>query len=305
MVTNDIFVYKISVTLFLTLVLTLAICFSMWRTRKRMRILLLKLQYLPPSTEERIFNLLTPFILFLHVVTSSIITITSDKKTLSAMFAYGNELKSRWAQIILIFFKECLFLFAYQVYPSLIALVFCTICVRCSNSIRILTHKIDVFSPEQFGSSEQIQVLLYKAKIDEVLKITQEIFSAPSFCLIVANSVSCYSMLGWYLMDTMSTSQLIQASFIGISSFLYLTVILWIAGTLPVELNKLKDTFYEKAYLRCISFGFLLEPNFRREILDKPEFVFTGSDVLHYRKSSVLAVVGTLITYTLLVVNLP
>ncbi|GFY46731.1 uncharacterized protein TNIN_294531 [Trichonephila inaurata madagascariensis] len=221
------------------------------------------------------------------------------------MFAYGNELKSHWAQVMLIFFKEYNFLFAYQVYPCLIAVVYCTICVRCSNSVRNLTHKISVCSPEQFGPSEQIRALRYKAKIDEILKITQEIFSVPSFCLIVANSISCYSMLGWYLMDTMRISQLIQSVFIGICSFLYLTGILWIAGTLPVELNKLKDTFHEKAYLRWISFGFHSEKNFRKEILDKPEFVFTGCDILHYRRSSILAVVGTLITYTLLVVNIP
>ncbi|GFQ80211.1 uncharacterized protein TNCT_50301 [Trichonephila clavata] len=305
MVTNHIFVYKTTVTLFLTLVLTLVICFLMRRTRRRMRVLLLKLQYLPPSTEERIFNVLAPFIFFLQVVSATTITIVCDKKISSTMFAYGNELKSQWAQIILIFLKEYSFLFTYQVYPCLIAIVYCTICVRCSNSVRNLTRKIYVCSPEQFGPSEQIQVLHYKTKIDEVLKITQEIFSAPSFCLIVSNSISCYSMLGSYLMDTMMMHQLIQASFIGICSFLYLTGILWISGTLPVELNKLRDTFYEKAYLRCISFGFSSEPNFRREILDKREFVFTGCDVLHYRRSSVLAVVGTLITYTLLVVNIP
>ncbi|GFR25242.1 uncharacterized protein TNCT_172521 [Trichonephila clavata] len=277
----------------------------MRRSRKRMSILFCKLQYLPPCRKEKVLNLLTPFLFFLHVVSAIAVTILCDRKKISTVLAYGNEIQNHFAQIMLIFFKYNNFFFASQVYPCLIAIVYYTICVRCSNSVRNLTRKISLCSPEEFGPSEQIQVLRYKEKIDEILKITQEIFSVPSFCLIVAYSISCYTMIGWYLVGIKEIAEVIHSSFICTCSFLYLTGTLWIAGSLPVELNKLKDTFYEKAYLRWISFGFPSEQNFRREILAKPEFVFTGCDILHYRRSSVLAVVGTLVTYTLLVINIP
>ncbi|GFY71070.1 uncharacterized protein TNIN_1101 [Trichonephila inaurata madagascariensis] len=263
--------------------------------RRRLSLLLLKLQYLPPCTEEKIFNLLMPLFFLILMALATACSIICDKKTFLAVFAYVKDLESQWAQKMFIFFKLNFLFFAYPAFPCLIAIVYCTICVRCSYAIRNLTHKISLCSPEQFGPSEQIHALRYKAKIDEILQITQEIFSVPSFCLIVANSISCYSTLGWYLMSHLNAFQLIEVLSIGMSSLLCMTCIRWTAGTLPGELNKLKDTFYAKAYLRWISFRFPSEKNFRREVLDKPEFVFTGCDIFHYRRSFIFAVVETLI----------
>ncbi|GFQ84329.1 uncharacterized protein TNCT_697051 [Trichonephila clavata] len=277
----------------------------MRRKRRRLSILLLKLQFLSPCTEERIFNLLMPVIFLIHGVAAITLTILCDKKIASTAYAFGIEVESYWAQIMLIFFKDYIYFFTYPVFPGLTAVVYCTICARCSNSIRNLTRKISTYSPEQFGPSEQIKVLRYKAKIDEILKITQEIFSAPSFCWIVASSVSCYSMLGLYLMSRLQGIPLIEGASFGIISFLCLIVPLWIAGTLPVELNKLKETLYEKAYLRWISFKFPSEQNSRREILDKSDFTFTGCDIISYRRSSPFLIVGSLVTYTVLIISMP
>ncbi|GFQ84335.1 hypothetical protein TNCT_697061 [Trichonephila clavata] len=105
--------------------------------RRRMRVLLLKLQYLPPSTEERIFNLLTPFIFFLHVVSATDLTIICDKKTSFTLFPYGNELKSHWAQIILIFFKEYQFCLLIKYIP--VSLLSCTAQYACD--VPILSEK--------------------------------------------------------------------------------------------------------------------------------------------------------------------
>ncbi|GFV36757.1 uncharacterized protein TNCV_2650001 [Trichonephila clavipes] len=98
---------------------------------------------------------------------------------------------------------------------------------------------------------------------------------------------------------------LIEVGYFGITSFLCLVVPLWTAGTLPVELNKLKDEFYEKAYLRWISFQFPSEQNSRKEILDKSDFAFTGCDIISYRRSSPFVIVGALVTYTVLIISMP
>ncbi|GFY50503.1 uncharacterized protein TNIN_95041 [Trichonephila inaurata madagascariensis] len=294
---------KISLSLLLTLTLSSVTYFLMHRTRKRLSILLLKLQCLPPSAEERAFNLLMLVIFLSPVALTTTNTVLCDKKTLSAKYAYGKESESHWVQMLVIF-KQFVYLFTYPTFPCLIAVLYCTICVRCSNSIRNLTRKISACSLEQFAPSQQIRALRYEAKIDEILKLTQEIFSVPSFCWIVANSISCYITLGKYLMYNLKAFQLIETTYIGIGSFLCLTGTLWTAGTLHVELNNLKDTFYGKAYLRWISFRFHPEQNSRREILDKPDFAFTGCDIISYKRSTIFAIMGTLITYTALIKNM-
>ncbi|GFR23849.1 uncharacterized protein TNCT_270641 [Trichonephila clavata] len=296
---------KISLTLLLALTLASVMHFLMSRMKRRLSILLLKLQYLPPSTKERIFSLLMLVIFLIPVAVAMSVTILCDKKITSTAYAFGKEVENQWAQIMLIFFKEYIYFLTYPTFPCLISVLYCTICVRCSYAIRKLTLKISLCSPEQFGPSEQIQVLRYKEKIDEILKITQEIFSVPSFCFIVATSISCYSILGWYLICNAETIQLIEGSTVGVSSFLCLTVTLWTAGTLPVELNKLKDTFYEKTFSRWISFRFLSEENYRNEILNKPYFAFTGCDIISYTRNSVFAIVGALVTYTVLIISMP
>ncbi|GFX13947.1 uncharacterized protein TNCV_3422581 [Trichonephila clavipes] len=308
-ITNfDITELKINLTLLLSLTLTSVIYFLMRRTRRRFSLLLIKLQNLPPCTEERIFNLLMPLIFLFPVAAAGTVTVLCDKKITSTKYAFGIEVENHWAQILVIFFKEYIYFFAFPAFPCLITVVYCTICVRCSHAIGNFTRKIFICSPEQFGPSEQIQVLRYKGKIDEILKITQEIFSVPSFCFIVANSVSCYSTLGSYIFSHLNGILIIDLASIislGIASFLCLIGPLWIAGTLPVVLNKLKDTFYNKAYLRWISLKFPSEQNYRREILDKPDFAFTGFDIISYRRSSAFVIVGTLITYTVLIMSLP
>ncbi|GFR19620.1 uncharacterized protein TNCT_56801 [Trichonephila clavata] len=274
----------------------------MRRVRRRLSILILKLQYLQPSPKEKMFDLLIPILFLIQVALVVACTITADKD-ISTDFAYGKELKSHWVRLMLIFFKEFLLLLISPFLPCLVALVYCTICLRCSRFVRNMTRKIALYSPEQFGPSEQIRILRHKAQIDEVLKIAQDIFSVPSFCLMLANTISCYTTLGCYLLTPLQVYQLMAYSVTGIISFLCLVGTLWVAGALPVELNNLKGTFYEKVYLRCIFFGFHKEQSLWREILEKPDFVFSGCDILFYKRSSILAAVGTLVTYTVLVIN--
>ncbi|GFY54476.1 hypothetical protein TNIN_193711 [Trichonephila inaurata madagascariensis] len=118
-----------------------------------------------------------PLFFLIPVTAAGTVTVLCDKKITSTEHAFGIEVENHWAQIMVIFFKEYIHFFAFPVFPGLIAVVYCTICVRCSYAIRNLTHKIFICSPGQFGPSEQIQVLRFKAKIDEILKITQEILS--------------------------------------------------------------------------------------------------------------------------------
>ncbi|GFY79431.1 hypothetical protein TNIN_68731 [Trichonephila inaurata madagascariensis] len=147
--------------------------------KKRLSFLLLKLQYLPSSTKESIYSSLMLVIFLIPLAVAMSVTILCDKKITSTEYTFGHEVENQWAQIMLIFFKEYIYFFTYPAFPCLIDVLYCTICVRCSCAIRKLTRKISLCSPEQFGPSEQIQVLRYKAKIDETLKITQEIFSVP------------------------------------------------------------------------------------------------------------------------------
>ncbi|GFR05978.1 uncharacterized protein TNCT_668871 [Trichonephila clavata] len=78
---------------------------------------------------------------------------------------------------------------------------------------------------------------------------------------------------------------------------------LWMAGETTIKERRFREIFYQKAQSKMLSAGNAEEPRIERWLLDKPEFVFTGWDIVSYRRSTVFAVLGTLITYSVLVVN--
>ncbi|GFU45843.1 uncharacterized protein NPIL_572411 [Nephila pilipes] len=98
-----------------------------------------------------------------------------------------------------------------------------------------------------------------------------------------------------------SYEDVISVLFYGITNLVSLTAILWSAGGLPVDQLKLKEAFYKKVHLRFLKVVYDEDLQCKRELLDKPEFVLNGCNIFSYTRSSILAAVGTLLTYTLLV----
>ncbi|GFU33340.1 uncharacterized protein NPIL_173871 [Nephila pilipes] len=129
----------------------------------------------------------------------------------------------------------------------------------------------------------------------------QDTFSLPSFSVITTNLLSCCSVLGINLHEVNSKARVTSVLFFGIPNLISLIAVLWTAGGLLVEQHKLKGTFYKKVHLRFLMLRYSEEPQCKRELLDMPDFVLNGCNIFSYTRSSILAAVGTLLTYTLLV----
>ncbi|GFS79151.1 uncharacterized protein NPIL_361701 [Nephila pilipes] len=192
----------------------------------------------------------------------------------------------------------------YPTFPCLIALLYCIACLRCSRSMKSLSQVINRFTPEAFGTSEQLSILRHKAKIDDVLDDVQEVFSVPSLFLILANFSSCCRIFGWSVLDFQCDRHIIRILFFAIVSFTCLSGILWVAGGVPTELSNLKRNFHKKSHLRLIFVRTPKEPQYKKQLLGEPDFVLTGCNVIFYRRSTLLAIIGALITYTILVIGL-
>ncbi|GFY76008.1 uncharacterized protein TNIN_213451 [Trichonephila inaurata madagascariensis] len=108
-------------------------------------------------------------------------------------------------------------------------------------------------------------------------------------------------MLGIILTGKPSKITIVPIVFVGILNLASLIVLLWVAGGIPLEQNKLKDAFYKIAHSRFLIVLSPEELHFKREILDKNTLVLNGCNVFSYTRSSILAVIGTLLTYTLLI----
>ncbi|GFT43925.1 uncharacterized protein NPIL_386651 [Nephila pilipes] len=294
---------KTSLTQLCLKVFSLVIWICMRRKRMNMEALLMKLQSVTVPAYERIINVLVLIIIAIPLVYSTTFSINSNKKFISTQLAYGNELESRSGQISLIWIKKCLQFLIFPTFPLLVSLLYSTLCLRCSLFLTILTEDIAKYSPHAFGPEEQRDILRRKAKIDDILDIIQEIFSVPSFFFILGYFISCCRALAWSLTHRAKTPIEILILIDGVIILISLSATLWVSGELPENINKLKEAFYKETHRRIIFVGTSGELDLRKELLDKPDFVLTGCGILFYRKFSILAVIGTLLTYTVLVVS--
>ncbi|GFT73395.1 uncharacterized protein NPIL_511351 [Nephila pilipes] len=268
-----------------------------------MKILLRKLRSVPASAHEKIFNFLVLIIIAIPLVYTTAFTIYCDKRFFSTLLAYGYKLESLSGQILLIWIKKFLQYLIFPTFPLLISLLYSTLCQRCSFFFTLLNKEITEYSADDFGPEEQRTILRRKAKIDDILDIIQEIFSVPSFFFNLGYFVCCCRALAWNLTLRVKTPIQMLTLINGIIILIFLCATLWVSGGLPENISKLKEAFYKKTHRRIIFVGTSKEPDLRKELLDKPDFVLTGCGVLFHRKSSVLAAIGALLTYTVLVVS--
>ncbi|GFY48345.1 uncharacterized protein TNIN_50521 [Trichonephila inaurata madagascariensis] len=258
------------------------------------------------DTSKRKTNYLIIVLCSMPFIYSISIIVVSKSNDYLLIYPYESEPKNRWVQIIILFLR-CLFYFLYYpIFSDLIALFYCTLCLRCCNAIEQLTSDVIRCSPENFGTSTQIKILTQRSKIDNILSGIQNSFSYSSFFIILANILSCGSVLGALLkenLDEIESSTLLIWAFYTTNSFGSLTAILWIAGGVPIALGRLKDEYFKKAHQKMLLASIPEEPKLEKWLLDRPELVLTGCNIFSYRRNSLLAVMGTLLTYTFLLIN--
>ncbi|KAF8787976.1 hypothetical protein HNY73_009519 [Argiope bruennichi] len=194
-----------------------------------------------------------------------------------------------------------------MIFPDLIALLYCTLCKGCSAKIINLINGIQKIPIEDFGSSQQMEILRRKAELDDILSNIQDIFSVPSLLIIAKNFLSCATVIGWqlyYHSKSYRSHGVIGSVFNGVNSFGSLAVVLWFAGGIPIQLHKLKEAFYRKERQRLYFFQKKGLLHLRKELFEVTEFCFTGCDIISFKRRTLLTIIGTLLTYTVLIINM-
>ncbi|GIY29866.1 uncharacterized protein CEXT_710481 [Caerostris extrusa] len=188
----------------------------------------------------------------------------------------------------------------------MVALLYCVLCQCCTSALANITQEILQLKPKQFSPHKQLDILRRKAKIDDILGKLQNIFSLPIFFLIAGNFLTCGSVIGKHLnygTQQYRSYHIKESSFYGISSFCCLTATLWVAGGVSNQFQKLKEAFHKKEKLRLLNVTSLDEPTLKKGYFEETDFVFTGCDIIFYKRSTILTLFGALLTYTVLAVS--
>ncbi|GBM12018.1 hypothetical protein AVEN_256103-1 [Araneus ventricosus] len=95
----------------------------------------------------------------------------------------------------------------------------------------------------------------------------------------------------------------VRSAFYAFNAFLNITATIWIASGLSIAMSKFKDVYHQKTHMRLLYYDTSEEAVLKRDLFDEPEFVLTACDILSFRRSTALALFGTLVTYTVLVMD--
>ncbi|GFR08261.1 uncharacterized protein TNCT_590351 [Trichonephila clavata] len=87
-----------------------------------------------------------------------------------------------------------------------------------------------------------------------------------------------------------------------INSSTSMLAILWMAGSLPVEAEKLKRAYKRKCHQKVI-FGNKIGERFETDLIDASNFVLSACSIIYFYRSTLLAFAGTILTYTVLLMS--
>ncbi|XP_071041841.1 gustatory receptor for sugar taste 64f-like [Parasteatoda tepidariorum] len=187
----------------------------------------------------------------------------------------------------------------------LTALLYYMLCGAICCRINNLQKTILNVSAENFKRPIQITVIEQQKDIFTFLKQMEDTFSVSIFLAISSYFWLCFFCTGFLTVIDMSLKETFfkfQYIFMFFSNFVPLVLVTWQAAQVSIELDALKEDISEKMDARYLR-GLKSETEIDRSLFEKPSVVLSGLGIIHFSRSLILGILGTLITYALLMIN--
>ncbi|GFU13529.1 uncharacterized protein NPIL_435311 [Nephila pilipes] len=271
--------------------------------RKLITSLLQNVPMVNSSFYEKVINFAFFLNSFISLLVPTLLIVTMVNPVFFTFFTYGYELKHNWLLFVIGILKGSLYYMLYPCVTNIVVIFYISLCWRCSMYLNNLVKNIAKYTPGEFVQSKQLDILKNRAMICRNLQNIQTIFSQPMFLILVANFLMCSSLLGGVLIKIEFVEDDTIFIFYFVNAILCIITSLWVAGSVPVEMDRFKETFHQTTHERLLHYHTTEELHLKMDLFNEPNFVLTGCNILPFRKSTILTVIGTLLTYTVLVVN--
>ncbi|GBN42380.1 hypothetical protein AVEN_174256-1 [Araneus ventricosus] len=230
--------------------------------------------------------------------------VVVDNKT--TFDVYGLNVSS-YPKIMFNFVRSCLWGFIYPTSVNLVVLLYCFLCQNFCRQISRITYDIQECRVQNFTLYQQANISVQKARIEDLLHLTQRVFSVPSFLISTTHFCACITVLGSLIVDASTFIKnytlLCQLVLLFLNSSGGLLACLWTAGGLPLAEDEMKGAFQRKIREQSHLFRMVDEECFQKELLQKPSFLMSGCGIVYFQRSSILSLLGTMLTYSILLVT--
>ncbi|GBO34619.1 hypothetical protein AVEN_230586-1 [Araneus ventricosus] len=288
-------------------IMSVLIWFAMRRRRKQLTAFLRLLHEIHRQAMTWKISLSLYGILISPVIFAALDAFTSNRAELTSQLAYGYAIENLYVQLVLIFIKSVLYSTIYPTCPTIVAFLLCLFCQRICDQVRSLTLSIEKCSPKQFTVSFQSNILNQKRRIDDALFLLQRVFYFPSFLICAASFCSCCTLVAWILKSIDHSVELATMLIFFLYFFMCgvsLLACLWTAGGLPVELGTFNEEFLKKAQLRLLVNARTDGIDLEKHLIERPVFILTGCDIIHFKRGVILNLAAAILTYTLLILKM-
>ncbi|GFU03921.1 hypothetical protein NPIL_398321 [Nephila pilipes] len=154
----------------------------------------------------------------------------------------------------------------------------------------------------EFKKSKQIEILCSRAEIEDFQDKIQKVFSFPVLFICIANFWRASSILTSFAHFgfDVSNGMHLESALILFSSSISIFSIMFVAGQLPIEMDRFRKSFCKNIERR--EFLGIASDNekLNRGLYDKSSIVMTGGEILHFRRSTSISVVGAMFACTFL-----
>ncbi|GFQ99233.1 uncharacterized protein TNCT_701311 [Trichonephila clavata] len=300
---------KIVVVNMICITTSAALVFIMTRQRETLTNLIKVLRVKNPLDQEKNLNFLIICLLclpFTYAFTMVMFYAMSEQDFMFDFFTYGIAIEDKAMKYVIAYYKYLMYYFLYLTLPNLVTTTYVVSCRTCSESIQQLSLKGENCSPKAFTSRVQIGFMKDRKYIMKLVEEIQTVFSRASFFICMTNFMSCLSNLGqiiFYLTQNVAPT-LIEILFISFSALTSMLSIFYYAGQIPIEMKRLtqvlKNKFEDRVLLGTDQDNSIVE----RLLIEENTFVMSGCDLIFFTRNGILPVLGTILTYGLLILSL-
>ncbi|GFY79303.1 uncharacterized protein TNIN_105681 [Trichonephila inaurata madagascariensis] len=280
---TDFTMFKVAVANIASFVFPVVVWYVILLKRKRIGDLLHKAEKEKPSSFEKFINYLVILSCSLPVILSIHLAISISATEESAFYSYGYDINNESAKFTIISIKSIIIYMVNPTYINTVALFYISLCLRCKTSIQYLNREIADRSPEDFTLCFQRNILRKRIKIYNLLLKIKDTFSLSVFFILIGHIAMCSGITGWLLVKQWDEADYywkVETPYFAINSVLCVVSVLWVAGSIPVELNAFKETFYQKTHRRLLYFNIRDELFLKTDMFNEPEFEFSGCEMV-------------------------
>ncbi|GFV97315.1 uncharacterized protein TNCV_2038251 [Trichonephila clavipes] len=291
--------------------------------RRYLRILLEKMEAVCDSHlvvtlfEKTLINFIILLGIFIVPLTYSAISVylmnqdhTSNYYT---FFTYGHKDNFTTFMNAYLFTKSLITNLLDPIFTSCVTFIYCLLCYRsCRLLVQFRKRIVNLLSSGSKPTRDVLkQLIIDYGRLCRVLERLQCVFSLPSFLLTIVDVMSSFTILAsalLYSSEEITGPMIAENAFTLMTSAVLLITLIAFAAQIPVTMSTIRMCLQKIQEKRVVSEsqGTLEDSRFRllQILKERPLVILSGCEIIYFTRITIVTVLGTLLTYGLLVIQL-